>query len=66
MKKFLIPLFCLILIHCKKNEAQSLNASLVDVIQEDKVAAADAPPPPSAVAEEMPNSVSIHKNLLHR
>lgn len=58
MKKLLIPLFCLILIHCKKNEAQSLNASLVDVIQEDKVAAADAPPPPSAVAEEMPSSVS--------
>lgn len=50
MKKLLIPLFCLILIHCKKNEAQSLNASLVDVIQEDKVAAVSAP---TSLSEKM-------------
>lgn len=44
MRKLLLPLFCLILIHCKKNETQSVNASLVDVLQEDKSVAAASPP----------------------
>ncbi|WP_312176850.1 DUF4349 domain-containing protein [Chryseobacterium sp.] len=74
MKKLLIPLFCLILIHCKKNEAQSLNASLVDVIQEDKVAAVSAPtslpekmmPPNQEVDPENPSSqiITITKKII--
>lgn len=74
MKKFLIPLFCLILIHCKKNEAQSLNASLVDVIQEDKVAAVSAPtslpekmmPPNQEVDPANPSSqiITITKKII--
>jgi hypothetical protein len=50
MKKLFLPLFCLLLIHCKKTESQSLNASLVDVVQEDKVANFA---PPSAVSEKL-------------
>lgn len=42
MRKLLLPLACLILIHCKKTETQSSNASLVDVIQEDKLVAVDS------------------------
>lgn len=54
MKKLIVPLFCLLLINCKKNETQSLNASLVDVIQEDKVvSAATAVSPPSAISEKL-------------
>lgn len=74
MKKLLIPLFCLILIHCKKNEAQSLNASLVDVIQEDKVAAVSTPtslpekmmPPNQEVDPENPSSqiITITKKII--
>lgn len=64
MKKLLIPLFCLFLIQCKKNETQSLNASMVDIIQEDKVAAVSAPvsvsekmmPPSQEVGPENPPS----------
>lgn len=66
MKKLLIPLFFLFLIHCKKNETQALNASMVDIIQEDKVAAVSAPvsvsekmmPPSQEVGPEKPSSQS--------
>ncbi|MFC5873499.1 protein of unknown function [Chryseobacterium arachidis] len=56
MKKILLPLFCFILINCKKGETQAVNSSLVDVVQEDKAIALDAaksasPIPPSSVAE---------------
>ncbi|MCF2219561.1 DUF4349 domain-containing protein [Chryseobacterium sp. PS-8] len=50
MKKLLLPLFCLILIHCKKSEAHSLNANLVNVAEEDKLIAIDS----SAVALKSP------------
>ncbi|SHE94986.1 DUF4349 domain-containing protein [Chryseobacterium takakiae] len=50
MKKLLIPLFCLFLIHCKKNEPQALNANMADIIQEDKVAGVSAP---VSVSEKM-------------
>lgn len=74
MKKFLIPLFCLFLIQCKKNETQSLNASLVDVLQEDKVAAVSAPtslsekmmPPNQEVDPANPSSqiITITKKII--
>ncbi|GAA4161961.1 DUF4349 domain-containing protein [Chryseobacterium ginsenosidimutans] len=50
MKKLFLPLFCLLLVNCKKNENQSLNASLVDVVQEDKAANI---PPPSTISEKL-------------
>lgn len=50
MKKLLLPLFCLLLIHCKKSEAHSLNANLVNVAEEDKLIAIDS----SAVALKSP------------
>lgn len=62
MKKLLIPLFCLLLIQCKKKEQVALNASLVDVIQEDKIATADVPPPSNAEAEKMISPVSSPQN----
>ena len=62
MKKLLIPLFCLLLIQCKKNETQTANASLVDIVQEDKIAVADVPPPPNAEAEKMMSPVSSPQN----
>jgi Domain of unknown function (DUF4349) len=62
MRKLLIPLFCLLLIHCKKNETQAVNADMVDIIQEDKVATVDAPPPPNAVAEKMLSPESSPQN----
>lgn len=62
MRKLLIPLFCLLLIQCKKNGAQTANASLVDIVQEDKIAAADVPPPPNAEAEKMMSPVSSPQN----
>jgi hypothetical protein len=54
MKKIFLPLFCFLVIHCKKTETQSLNASLVDIVQEDKMISIDS----SAVALEPPNAVS--------
>ncbi|WP_294304497.1 DUF4349 domain-containing protein [uncultured Chryseobacterium sp.] len=60
MNKLFLSLCCLALIHCKKNEPQSLNASLIDVVQEDKMMAIDstavalAPPPPKE--EPMPSN----------
>lgn len=72
MKKLLIPLFCLLLIQCKKNETQTANANMVDIIQEDKVATVDAPPPPSAVAEKMlspesgPQNPSLQINTISK
>lgn len=62
MKKLLIPLFCVLLVQCKKNEPQAINADLVDIIQEDKVASVDAPPPPNAEAEKMMSPVSSPQN----
>lgn len=62
MKKLLIPLFCVLLVQCKKHEPQALNADLVDIIQEDKVASVDAPPPSTAVAKEMPSSENSPQN----
>ncbi len=56
MKKLLLSLsFCVLLIHCKKNETQALNASLVDIVQEDKVANYS----PAAISEK---SASVNKN----
>ncbi|WP_267405436.1 MULTISPECIES: DUF4349 domain-containing protein [unclassified Chryseobacterium] len=56
MKKLLLSLsFCTLLIHCKKNETQALNASLVDIVQEDKVANYS----PAAISEK---SASVNKN----
>ncbi|KAA0130665.1 DUF4349 domain-containing protein [Chryseobacterium sp. SN22] len=37
MKKLFLSVCCLVLINCKKSEPQSLNANLVDVLQNDKV-----------------------------
>lgn len=55
MKKLFLPLlFCIILTNCKKGEAQSLNASMVDVAQEDKMMA-----PSSQISEK---SASVNKN----
>ncbi|WP_346984850.1 DUF4349 domain-containing protein [Chryseobacterium sp. POE27] len=62
MRKLLIPLFCLLLIHCKKNETQAVNADMVDIIQEDKVATVDPPPPSSVVAKEIPSPESSPQN----
>ncbi len=62
MKKLLIPLFCVLLVQCKKNEPQALNANMVDMVQEDKVASVDAPPPSTAVAKEMPSSENSPQN----
>lgn len=62
MKKLLIPLFCVLLVQCKKNEPQALNANMVDMVQEDKVASVDSPPPSTAVAKEMPSSENSPQN----
>lgn len=62
MKKLLIPFFCVLLVQCKKNEQQALNANMVDIVQEDKVASVDAPPPPNAEAEKMMSPVSSPQN----
>lgn len=62
MKKLLIPIFCVLLVQCKKNEPQALNANMVDIVQEDKVASLDAPPPPNAEAEKMMSPVSSPQN----
>jgi len=62
MKKLLIPLFCILLIQCKKNETEGLNANMIDIVQEDKVASLDAPPPPNAEAEKMMSPVSSPQN----
>lgn len=61
MKKLLLSLCCLVLVNCKKNEPQSLNADLVDVRQEDKMMAAkpqnvQLPPPPSKEEEQISSS----------
>ncbi len=60
MKKLLLSFCFLALIHCRKNESQSLNASLVDVVQEDKMMAipstAAALPPPPPKEEPIPSS----------
>jgi len=57
MRKLLLPLVCLILIHCKKTETQASSASLVDVIQEDKLVAVD-----SAAVAYAPESSSIENS----
>ncbi|WP_326982972.1 hypothetical protein VUJ46_00030 [Chryseobacterium sp. MYb264] len=58
MKKSLVSLsFCILLIHCKKNETQALHASLVDVVQEDKVANYS----PAAISEK---SASVNSRSL--
>ncbi|MFP3596727.1 DUF4349 domain-containing protein [Chryseobacterium sp. SIMBA_029] len=56
MKRLLIlPLFCLISIHCNKQQPQSVNADLVEVLQEDK--AFETPPPP-------PQESPVNKNTM--
>ncbi|WP_306621239.1 DUF4349 domain-containing protein [Chryseobacterium ginsenosidimutans] len=53
MRKLLLPLFCLILINCNKSPDHKVDASLVDVIQEDKVvSAATEPSPPNSISEK--------------
>ncbi|AZA55605.1 DUF4349 domain-containing protein [Chryseobacterium sp. G0201] len=54
MRKLLIPLFCFILIHCKKNETQSLNASSIDFIEEDKSSVYQVAPPKSISEKLLP------------
>ncbi|KFF14771.1 hypothetical protein IW15_04890 [Chryseobacterium soli] len=47
MKRLLtLPLFCLISMHCNKQQPQSVNADLVEVLQEDKAFENTPPPPP--------------------
>lgn len=59
MKRLLIlPLFCLISIHCNKQQPQSVNADLVDVLQEDKVFENTPPPPPRESAVNKSTMVS--------
>lgn len=60
MRKLLLPLFCIILIHCKKTETQTSNASLVDVIQEDKLAVTDS----AAVASSEPSGVASEEEAV--
>lgn len=54
MKKLIVPLFCLLLINCNKSANHEVNASLVDIIQEDNAisAATNVPPPPPNSASE--------------
>ncbi|MCE3076080.1 hypothetical protein [Chryseobacterium gwangjuense] len=60
MRKLLLPLVCLILIHCKKTETQASSASLVDVIQEDKLVAVDS----TAVAYAEPSGVVSEEEVV--
>lgn len=55
MRKLPLLLFCLLIIHCKKNETQSLNASLVDIVEEDKSSAYQVAPPKSISEKLLPN-----------
>lgn len=55
MRKLLLPLFFLLLIHCKKQEPIQLNADLMEVLEE-KPSDKYLPPPPSSPKEEIPNS----------
>lgn len=55
MRKLLLPLFFLLLIHCKKQEPIQLKADLMEVLEE-KPSDKYLPPPPSSPKEEIPNS----------
>ncbi|WP_294322274.1 DUF4349 domain-containing protein [uncultured Chryseobacterium sp.] len=61
MNKLFLSLCCLALIHCKKNEPQSLNANLVDVLQEDKVDASIKFPSEKTISEK---ATSISKKII--
>jgi len=43
---FVLPLFCLITLHCNKQQPQSVNADLVEVLQVNKEFETPPPPPP--------------------
>lgn len=55
MRKLLLPLFFLLLIHCKKQEPIQVKADLMEVLEE-KPSDKYLPPPPSSPKEEIPNS----------
>ncbi|WP_294231174.1 DUF4349 domain-containing protein [uncultured Chryseobacterium sp.] len=61
MNKLFLSLCCLALINCKKNEPQSLNANLVDVLQEDKVDASIKFPSEKTISEK---ATSISKKII--
>jgi len=59
MKKLLLSVsFCILLVHCKKNEIQSSNANYVDVAQEDKIVNSAPMPVSEKVASVNKSSLS--------
>lgn len=67
MRKLFIPLFCLILIHCNKQEPIQVKADLVEVLQE-KPSDKYLPPPPPPPKEEIsknyaPSATSISNTI---
>ncbi|WP_160136920.1 DUF4349 domain-containing protein [Chryseobacterium sp. c4a] len=66
MRTILFTLLCLTLINCSKQKADkplSVNADLVEIIDEDKIAG-NIPPPPSAA--EIPNTTNPLKDSISR
>lgn len=58
MKRLLIlPLFCLITLHCNKQQPESVNADLVEVLQVNKEF--ETPPPPPSPQESPVNKKSM-------
>lgn len=67
MRKLFIPLFCLTLIHCNKQEPIQVKADLVEVLQE-KPSDKYLPPPPPPPKEEIsknyaPSATSISNTI---